>query len=330
MDFTQVTSLGPIVLAWATDFLPRLVTALIILVVGYYGASWAARGTRSLLTRANHNDMTMVPIAGNAVRYGILIFVFIAALGQLGVQTTSVLAVLGAAGLAVGLALQGTLSNIAAGIMLLWLRPFRVGDYIEISSVAGTAEEINLFHSRLRTWDGIYKFVPNSQLWNTTLTNYSRNRTRLILIEFGIAYEDDIATGRKVLADLARRPPRRARRPAGGGGAAVAGRQFGGVADARLVDHHPVLGYTLGPYRRRQEGARGRRHHHPLPAARGALGFRFAAPALAVPGRLSPASRKSIVRFPAAPPAAGRAAGNLSTAFLRLSSGRNPPVTCGA
>ncbi len=207
MDFSNVTSLGPVALAWVYGFTPRLVTAIIILVVGYFAAGWAARGTRSLLHRASHNDLTMVPVASAAVRYGILIFVVVAALGQLGVQTTSVLAVLGAAGLAVGLALQGTLANIAAGIMLLWLRPFRVGDYVETSGVAGTVEEINLFHSRLRTWDGIYKFVPNSQLWNTTLTNYSRNRTRLVLIEFGIAYEDDIATGRKVLADHATAHP---------------------------------------------------------------------------------------------------------------------------
>ncbi len=151
--------------------------------------------------------MTMVPVAAAAVRYAILIFVAVAALGQLGVQTTSVLTVLGAAGLAIGLALQGTLANIAAGIMLLWLRPFRVGDYIDSGNVAGTVEEINLFHSRLRTWDGIYKFVPNSGLWNTTLTNYSRNRTRLVLIEFGIAYEDDIAAGRKVLAEHASAHP---------------------------------------------------------------------------------------------------------------------------
>ncbi len=203
MDFSQLTALSTLALAWASDFLPRLLTAAIILVAGYYGAGWAARGARGLTTRASHADMTMVPVISATVRYGILIVVFVAALGQLGVQTTSVLAVLGAAGLAVGLALQGTLANIAAGIMLLWLRPFRVGDYIETGSVAGTVEEINLFHSRLRTWDGIFKFVPNSQLWNTTLTNYSRNRTRLVLIEFGIAYEDDIAKARKVLAESA-------------------------------------------------------------------------------------------------------------------------------
>jgi small conductance mechanosensitive channel len=207
MDFSQLTALGTFALAWAGEFLPRLVTAAIILVAGYYGAGWAARGARSVMTRASHSDMTMVPVVSATVRYAILIIVFVAALGQLGVQTTSVLAVLGAAGLAVGLALQGTLANIAAGIMLLWLRPFRVGDYIETGSVAGTVEEINLFHSRLRTWDGIFKFVPNSQLWNTTLTNYSRNRTRLVLIAFGIAYEDDIATARKVLAEFASSHP---------------------------------------------------------------------------------------------------------------------------
>lgn len=207
MDLSQVTALGTLTLTWASEFAPRVLTALIIVVAGYYGASWTARGARGLMTRASHSDTTMVPVVSATVRYAVLIIVFVAALGQLGVQTTSILAVLGAAGLAIGLALQGTLSNIAAGIMLLWLRPFRVGDYVEVSGVAGTAEEINLFHSRLRTWDGIYKFVPNSQLWNTTLTNYSRNRTRLVLIEFGIAYEDDIAEARKVLADHAKAHP---------------------------------------------------------------------------------------------------------------------------
>ena len=207
MNLAQVTSLGTLALTWATDFLPRLITTLIILVVGFYGARWAARGARSLMARTHHADMTMVPVVSATVRYGILIFVFVAALSQLGVQTTSVLAVLGAAGLAIGLALQGTLSNIASGIMLLWLRPFRVGDYIETGGVAGTVEEINLFHSRLRTWDGIFKFVPNSQLWDAPLTNYSRNRTRLVLIEFSIAFEDDVATARQILADHAKAHP---------------------------------------------------------------------------------------------------------------------------
>ncbi len=211
MDVTQtpqhLSAFATVVWSWTEAFLPRLGAALVILVIGYIIASWAARLTRRLFTRTRHVDATAVPVFAAAIRYAILILVFVAALGQLGVQTTSLLAVLGAAGLAIGLALQGTLSNVAAGIMLLWLRPFHVGDYIETTSVAGTVNELGLFCTRMTTWDGIFKFVPNSELWNTTLTNYSRNPTRLVLLEFGIAYEDDVATGRQVLREMAAENP---------------------------------------------------------------------------------------------------------------------------
>jgi small conductance mechanosensitive channel len=188
---------------WAIEFLPRFVSALLILDVGGLAAKWASRAIGDLVQRTDRIDRTLRPVFSAIVRYAILVLIVVAALGQLGVQTTSILAVLGGAALAIGLALQGTLSNIAAGMMLLWLRPFGVGDYIETDDVAGTVEEIGLFHAQIRTWDGIYKFVPNSQLWNVTLTNYSRNPTRLILLEFGIAYEDDIAEGRRVLVETA-------------------------------------------------------------------------------------------------------------------------------
>jgi small conductance mechanosensitive channel len=217
MDIAQtaqdLSSLATVAWAAFADFLPRLVAAVVILVLGYIVAGWAARTTRRVLERTGQLDPTLLPVMGATMRYGILIFVFIAALSQLGVQTTSVLAALGAAGLAIGLALQGTLQNIAAGMMLLWLRPFRVGDYIEGASVAGTVEELALFATRLRTWDGIYKFVPNSELWNTILTNYTRNATRLNLIEFGIAYEDDIAEGRRVLKEHAEAHPKVLKNP---------------------------------------------------------------------------------------------------------------------
>jgi small conductance mechanosensitive channel len=189
--------------AWAIDFLPRLGGAIFILIVGYIVAGWAGRTVARLANRVDRLDPTLKPVFSAIIRYSILVLVVVAALGQLGVQTTSVLAVLGAAGLAIGLALQGTLSNIAAGVMLLWLRPFGAGDYVETSAVAGTVEEIGLFHTQIRTWDGIYKFVPNSQLWNVTLTNYTRNPTRLILLEFGVGYEDDIAEARRVLTATA-------------------------------------------------------------------------------------------------------------------------------
>lgn len=188
---------------WFLAFVPRVAGALAILIIGYIVAGLIARSMVRLADRSGRLDPTLKPVIRQVVRYAIIIIVVVAALAQLGVQTASILAALGAAGLAIGLALQGTLANIAAGLMLLWLRPFRVGDFIETSDVAGTVEEVNLFHCRVKTWDGIYKFVPNSQLWSTTITNYTRNPTRLVLIEFGIAYENDIAKGREVLAEFA-------------------------------------------------------------------------------------------------------------------------------
>ena len=203
----QLASIWAVLWAWTLAFLPRFGAAILLLFVGFLAASWAARAARRLLTASHRVDRTVAPILATALRYAILIVVVVAALGQLGVQTTSLLAVLGAAGLAIGLALQGTLSNIAAGLMLLWLRPFDVGDYIEGDGVAGTVRELGLFNTQLNTWDGIYKVVPNSQLWNSTITNYTRNPTRLVLIEFGIAYEDDVATGRRVLREMAEEHP---------------------------------------------------------------------------------------------------------------------------
>jgi small conductance mechanosensitive channel len=112
-----------------------------------------------------------------AARYAVLVFVGVTVLAQFGVQTASIIAALGAAGLAIGLALQGTLQNIAAGIMILVLRPFRVGEFITAGSVSGGVQEVGLFATELKTFDGIYMLVPNSQLWNTAVTNFSRNPT---------------------------------------------------------------------------------------------------------------------------------------------------------
>ena len=133
----------------------------------------------------------------------ILIITIVAVLGQLGVQIASALAVLGAAGLAIGLALQGTLSNIAAGLMLLWLRPFRAGEYIDADGIGGTVTEVGLFATTLRTGEGVFHFVPNSALWNKPILNFARNATRRMDIAIGIDYGDDIAVARKALMDLA-------------------------------------------------------------------------------------------------------------------------------
>ena len=186
--------------AWAAVALPQLVSAVVLLLVGLWFAGWADRNVRRVLT--NRVEPTLCGVLGSVVRYGILVIVLVAVLGQIGIQTTSILAALGAAGLAIGLAMQGTLSNIAAGMMLLWLRPFRVGDYIDTGSVAGTVKELGLFASELHTWDGVFLFVPNSQLWNTRVLNYSRLPTRMVDLKFGVAYNDDLPKGQQVLLQL--------------------------------------------------------------------------------------------------------------------------------
>jgi small conductance mechanosensitive channel len=171
---------------WSENFLPRLATAIIVFVVGYVLASWTSKAVQKLLARTSRVDPTVQPVIAAAARYTILALVVVSALSQLGVQTASLLAVLGAAGLAIGLALQGTLTNIAAGIMLLWLRPFHVGDYIEVPSnnISGTVKEIGLFVCLLENFDGVQVFAPNGSVWNAALRNYSRNSGRLI--SFGV------------------------------------------------------------------------------------------------------------------------------------------------
>ncbi len=189
--------------AWAAVAVPRIVGALVLLVLGWWIAGRAQRAMGAVLDRQTRIDAMLSGVVASIVRYAILIVVVVAVLGQLGIQTTSILAALGAAGLAIGLAMQGTLSNIAAGMMLLWLRPFRVGDYIDSGSAAGTVKELGLFATELHSWDGVYQFVPNSELWNKKIINYSRLSTRLVDLAFGVAYEDDLAKGQQVLHTIA-------------------------------------------------------------------------------------------------------------------------------
>ena len=168
------------------------VGALVILLVGWWIAGRTQYLVRRSLDRVPRIDDTLKPFLSSSVRYFVIVITFVAVLAEFGVQTTSIIAVLGAAGLAIGLALQGTLQNIAAGIMLLVLRPFRVGEYIDAGGVSGTVDAINLFTTDMTTYDGIYRSVPNAELWNRNILNYSRNPTRRLDIPVGIAYEDDV------------------------------------------------------------------------------------------------------------------------------------------
>lgn len=192
---------------WAEAFVPHLIAALAILVAGVVIAGWIERALRRLLDRIMNVDPTLKPILGAAARYAVIILTVIAALSQLGVQTASLLAIVGAAGLAVGLALQGTLSNIAAGIMLLWLRPFRIGDYIEVGGQSGIVEEIGLFNCRLRTFDGVFLFLPNSAIWNAPLKNDTRNGGRLVSVDISLPAAADLDRARAALVDVVAKLP---------------------------------------------------------------------------------------------------------------------------
>ncbi len=194
-----------------TSFALRLCAAGAILWIGW----WISRIVGRLLSREARLDATLRPIVRDSAQWAVRIVAIVGALSQLGIQTASIVAVLGAAGLAIGLALQGTLQNIAAGIMLLLLRPFRVGDYVEGgTTVSGTVEEVNLFMTRLTKPDGICEFVPNSALWGNAIRNYSRNPTRRLDLEVEVSVRDDVNRALDSLRALVEADPRVLKTPA--------------------------------------------------------------------------------------------------------------------
>lgn len=195
------------------EYGPGILTAILVLIAGWWGSRWLSRLVIEALPTRHGFDDTIRPLTAQLVRYGILIFAIIIALGQLGVQTTSMLAVLGAAGLAVALALQDTLKNLAAGIMLIWLRPLRSGEYIDAEGIAGTVVEIGLFATQLRNAEGVYVFTPNNKIWDATITNYTRDPTRRFDLVVGIAYDSDIERARSELLAIARNDKRVLRSP---------------------------------------------------------------------------------------------------------------------
>lgn len=189
----EIGSLADAAVAWLIAFTPHLIAATLVVVVGLTAARWLSIGVSRGLQRAGHLDRTLHPILVSVVQYGATLLVLLIALNQLGVQTTSLIAVIGAAGIAIGLALQGTLSNIAAGLMLLWLRPFRVGDYIEVANqnISGEVLEIGLFVSRLQSADGPVVIAPNATIWTFSLRNYSRVQRRLVAAEITVPLSAD-------------------------------------------------------------------------------------------------------------------------------------------
>lgn len=189
----------------AGDLAVNLSIALLILVVTLFAAKWAARATRRALGRVRgfRHDPTVLSFATQVARVVVLIIGLIAVLQRLGVQTTSIIAVLGAASLAVGLALQGTLSNVAAGVMLLVLRPYRVGDVVDIGGNIGSVQRLDLFTTQLSNGNNVKIVVPNSKVLGDVILNLSGQKNRRIEIRFGVGYGDDLTRARDVLTGMA-------------------------------------------------------------------------------------------------------------------------------
>ena len=185
----------------------KVVAAVVILLVGW----WAARLVRNLVRRLllkSKLDNSLVSFGVQITYIALMVFVILAALRQLEVETTSFVAVLAAAGLAVGFALQGSLANFAAGVLLIIFRPFKVDDFIEVAGIKGTVEELTIFTTQLRTPDNRTAIVPNAKLTSDNIINYSAKGTRRVDLVIGVSYGDDLKKVRKVLEDILARDDR--------------------------------------------------------------------------------------------------------------------------
>jgi len=186
-----------LIMAW----LINIAFAIAIVLIGRIVVKWLVKLVRKLMVRADL-DPILINFIGSIVNAVLLLFVFIAALDQLGVDTTSLIALLGAAGLAIGLALQGSLQNFAAGVMLIVFRPFKLGDFIEAGGVTGVVEQISIFSTIMKTGDNREMIVPNGQIYSGAITNFSAKDTRRIDMVFGIGYDDDMLKAKTIMADI--------------------------------------------------------------------------------------------------------------------------------
>ena len=198
---------------YATEFGIKIIAALAVFLIGKWVAKKLKKAAEKIMTKGNV-DITLIKFASNLTYTVLLIVVILAALGQLGVQTTSFLAILGAAGLAVGLALQGSLSNFASGVLIIFFRPFKVGDFVELAGKTGTVSQIQIFTTELKTPDNKVIIIPNSQITSSVITNFSAEDTRRVDLKFGIGYGDDLLKAKKILNDLVNSDSRILKEPA--------------------------------------------------------------------------------------------------------------------
>jgi len=183
------------------DFLPALVSSLLILFFGWWVIKLIVGYVKRIFLKTDY-DPTLENFITSLLNWGLKILLFIVVISQLGVETTSLIAVVGAAGLAIGLALQGSLSNFAGGVLIISLKPFRVGDFIEAQGVSGTVKETTLFYTKLNTFGNQLAIIPNGELTNNTIINYTEEGKRKDVIALGISYSSDIKLAKDVLMKL--------------------------------------------------------------------------------------------------------------------------------
>ncbi|MBI1180301.1 MAG: mechanosensitive ion channel [Alphaproteobacteria bacterium] len=186
----------------------KLIGAVLILIIGWMASSWAGRAAARLSRGLKRVDPTVAGFLASFIRYGLLTITLVAVLAQFGVETTSIIAVLGAAGLAIGLALQGTLSHFASGVMLLLFRPFRIGDTIEVAGQVGTAKAITLFTTELSTPDNVLLILPNGAVWGSVIKNFSAHRTRRVDVSVTIGYRNRIDSVAALVREILAADPR--------------------------------------------------------------------------------------------------------------------------
>lgn len=198
---------------WVTSYSMKLVAAVLVFFIGKWLSGHISRLVVRLLEK-NKVELTLIHFLENIIYYTLLILVIVAAASQLGINTTSFLTIIGAAGLAVGLALKDSLSNIASGVMLIFLRPFMVGDIVTASGVTGRVATLNIFYTTINTLDNQKVIVPNSSITANIITNVFANPTRRVDLVFGIGYGDDIGKAKAILNNLITSDPRILKDPA--------------------------------------------------------------------------------------------------------------------
>lgn len=210
MDYSQLfdtEKVIPYLIDQLAIYGPKVIAALAIFIIGRWVCKIVRNTVKRILKKSKVDDL-LISFVGSITYMGLLVFVIIAALNQLGVQTTSFVAIIGAAGLAIGLALQGALSNFAAGVLMIIFRPFKSGDYIEGGGVSGVVGQIQIFTTELLTPDNKLVIVPNANMMSSNITNYSANTTRRVDLVIGVGYGDDLSKVKQVLQQVIDDEPR--------------------------------------------------------------------------------------------------------------------------